>query len=143
MKFWRHYLPDIRKTFKGLLVTQFRNDKELAFAEGNGIRAVPGADYPGLGRDRLYFNMNSGAQAINLAYLGGASEIVLVGYDMKGFAHWHDDHPQPMTNGNYGTYVHNFTRLAKDLEAEGVTVLNATRDTALTQFKRVSLDDIL
>jgi len=118
----------------------------LEYAQQNGILAYQGRDTPGLGRDMLHFNDNSGAQAINLAYLLGATRIILVGYDMQntgGRAHWFGEHPHElMTGGNYAVYVDRFTRLAADLKYEGVEVINCTRETALYQFRRDTLESI-
>lgn len=93
----------------------------------------------------LHYNSNSGAQAINLAYLRGATRIVLVGYDMGwtgGKAHWFGDHPQGLTNGRHQSYVPNFDRLAQDLRAEGVEVINCSRSTNLHQFQRSTLEAV-
>lgn len=93
----------------------------------------------------LHFNANSGAQAINLAYLMGATRIILLGYDMgaTGQSHWFGSHPKGLNNGNYAGYVRNFTKLAADLRYEGVEVINCTRTTALTQFPRAELSSII
>lgn len=48
--------------------------------------------------------LDTGYVAINLAYLAGAKEIILAGFDM-GFrgerSHWHDGHPIPTSESNY------------------------------------------
>jgi len=124
-------------------VTQHHAAGELEYAQENGITAVPGQDRPGLGLDLLHFNSNSGAQAINLAYLYGAKTIILLGYDMQhtnGQKHFFGDHTGPLHNGNHANYVKCFDKLANDLASEGVEVINCTRVTALTQFKRMDLD---
>lgn len=68
----------------------------------------------------------------------GAATIVLLGYDMsaKNGHHFFGSHPQGLTNGNYESFVTRFDQLAKDLRREGVEVINATPDSALTQFKK-------
>lgn len=106
---------------------------------------MEGCGAPGLGRDHIRHGSNSGYQAINLAYLLGAGRIILLGYDMgaTGNTHFFGAHPKPMTSGNYTTFVERFTPLAEDLKREGVEVLNCTPQTALTQFTRASLDDVL
>jgi len=145
-KWWEVHLPAVNETFSGERYTQYRDEKEKQFADENGIIALKGINEKGLGRDRLHFNSNSGAQAINLAYLKGATQIVLLGYDMQqtgGKAHWFGSHPPTLHNGNYSAYVQSFTRLAEDLAAEGVDVVNCTRETALHQFRQAELGDIL
>ena len=87
---------------------------------------------------------NSGYQAIGLAYHYGATKIVLVGYDMKNPGqHWHGDHPHNWGNAlGVDDWVSNFYDLAKDLEIMGVDVVNCTIDTAITAFRRDSLEGV-
>jgi hypothetical protein len=101
----------------------------------------------GLGLDMIHTGGNSGYQALNLAYLWGARKINLLGFDMQrtgGRTHFHGDH-QGLNNpydGMLQQWVKNFEMMARDLKAAGVEVLNATRETALTCFERISIDDI-
>jgi len=41
------------------------------------------------------------------------------------------------------TWLKNFPKLAEDLKAEGVEVINATRDTALECFNKMNLEEAL
>jgi len=90
---------------------------------------------------------NSGHGAIGLAYLFGARRILLVGYDMKrganGEAHHFGDHPKPLTQGVPTSWIRRFDQMAEDAKARGVTIVNCTRDTALTQFPRMDLREAL
>lgn len=145
-KWWDYHLDRVRATFKGKLYTQFRTADEKKWCDSQGLTALRGEHTPGLGRDMLHFNANSGAQAINLAYLLGATRIVLLGYDMGatgGRNHWFGDHPRGFNSGKYENYVSHFNRLASDLEREGVEVINCTRQTNLTQFKRADIEAVL
>lgn len=145
-KWWEVHIEAVKKVFKGDLYTQYRKPDELSFAQEHGITALEGMDGQGLGKDKLHFNSNSGAQAINLAFFKGATRIILLGYDMQntgGKSHWFGDHPKELHNGQYLTFVDRFTRLAQDLKAEGVDVVNCTRETALTQFRRAELSEVL
>lgn len=140
------HIDEVRDTFTGELFTQYRDEKEYQFAIEHGITPVMGVDRAGLGRDRLHFNGNSGAQAINLAYLHGATDIVLLGYDMQntgGQYHWFGKHPQGLANTNYATYQGRFTQLARDLESAGVRVVNCSVETGLTQFQRAPLREVI
>lgn len=87
--------------------------------------------------------MNSGYQAINLAYQFGAAKIILIGYDMQhtgGKTHWHGDHPKGLTNAQgIEGWRKCFTPLAEDLAAIGVDVVNCSNETALTCFRRSTL----
>lgn len=90
--------------------------------------------------------MNSGYQAINLAYHFGVSRIILLGYDMQhteGKRHWFGDHPKSLTNADgIHNWVKGFSLLAKDLEREGVEVINCSPTTALTCFKRAEIESL-
>lgn len=112
-----------------------------------GLEPLVGTDGAGLGRKLAHWGSNSGYQAINLAYLLGASRIILLGYDMQrtgGQAHWFGEHPKGLHQGaNYTAWAPLFHPLAADLKAEGVDVINCSRETALTCFARAALDDVL
>jgi hypothetical protein len=141
-QWWAIHIDDVRKVFRGKLYTQYHTDEGKKEAKRLGIEAIQGAHNKGLGRGMLHFNSNSGAQAINLAYLLGARSIGLLGYDMgaTGRTHFFGEHPKGLQNGNYEKYVPEFNKLAKDLEQEGVEVINCTRKTLLTQFKQQTLE---
>ena len=130
-------------TFKGELWTQ-----DLSTASKYGLNKVDGFRGDGLGKDKIHYGANSGYQAINLAYLFGAKNIILLGFDMKlganKITHWHGNHPMGLTQDSpFKTWLKNFPRLANDLKVEGVEVLNATRSTALDCFNKVKLEDAL
>jgi len=96
---------------------------------------------------RLKTGQNSGYQAINLAYLMGFKKIILLGYDMQitnGKIHWHEPH-KGMNPDEHRLKIwkENYKQLAVELIAASVTVLNATRETALDCFKKVDLEQIL
>lgn len=116
-------------------------------AQKFGLRVVRGREGVGLGRDVIHFGSNSGYQAINLAYLRGATRIVLLGYDMQhtgGAVHFFGDHPEQLHNGpDFNSIIPKFKALAADLAAEGVEVINCTRQTALPYFRRAALEDVL
>lgn len=143
-KWWRHHngVP----TFKGEKWTQVgsHNDQD-AVAQEYCLNTVPGRHEKGLGKGGcIHYGSNSGYQAINLAYMLGATQIILLGYDMSGTGHWFGDHPDPLNaGGDFNRYARNFPSLARDLEAEGVTVYNCSRHTALECFERVDLQDAL
>lgn len=92
---------------------------------------------------------NSGLRAIQLAAKFGANKIVLLGYDCKssgGKKHWHADHGGGMENPNvrkYQMWNVQFIRLSKWMQKHNIEVVNASRDTALTCFPRVRLEEAL
>ena len=149
-KWWNHHkgVPE----FKGEKWTQLEDNKtDHKWIKDHGLNYMPGKHAKGLGHDCLHYGSNSGYQAINLAWLlskGTVSQIVLLGYDMQttgGKKHWFGDHPDGPMNvlSGYDGFIRHFTDLAADLEHEGVDVVNCTRETALTCFRRDSLENVL
>lgn len=107
------------------------------------------------------WNRSTGGCAINVAYLMGAKEIVLIGYDMKAIEekkkhNWHtayDKFYEPGGN-NVGivrpglkqyqmNMVHAFPVIAAELERLGVPCWNTYHDSAITSFPYRSLEDFL
>jgi hypothetical protein len=107
---------------------------------------VLGKREPGLGHDCIHFGSNSGYQAINLAFLWGAKRIVLLGFDCKskgGKPHWFGKHPKELNQTQpYEIWLQYFERLATDLEAAGVEVLNCSPGSAIDSFKRISISEV-
>lgn len=85
---------------------------------------------------------NSGAQAINLAYLAGARRILLVGFDMKpraGKSHWFGEHPRGVARDSpYKAFIAGMSQMASDLAGERVQVLNCSADSALPFWPRLT-----
>ena len=140
---WDRYVAEIKRDFAGELWTQ-----SPKCASKYGLKLWEGQSVQGLGRHKIHFGNNSGYQAINLAYLLGATKIILLGFDMKrtaGKTHFFGDHPyhKPTQGPNdqvMQRWCRNFVQLAADLKFEGVTVYNATRDTVLTAFEQRALE---
>ena len=117
---------------------------------------VSGEPSPGLhcanvvNKDRLIWTGNeigsggnSGFQALNLAFLWGASKVILTGFDCGGVGHWHQDHSKPLHNPGQQTFnrwIRGFNSIADDLPGP---VINASRDTALGCFPRMTIDEAL
>ena len=120
-----------------------KDDEQAQVIARFGLEWKLGSHLPGLGRERLHYGNNSGYQAINLAYLLGATTILLLGYDMQktgGKSHFFGDHPEPLNAGSdYSDWARLFVGLAADLRTEGIAVTNYTRETALTCFPRGAL----
>lgn len=144
---WDHHINDVRKVFHGEQWTQEKlaadkyGLKHIASKKGVGLCRQPGLIYQGGGATGPG---NSGYQAINLAYHFGAKRIILLGFDMKAGqkTHWHERHVVHR-DSPYLTWVIHFRDLAKDLQREGVEVLNATPDSALDCFPKVTIDEAL
>lgn len=108
----------------------------IAGQHGAEFSTVPG---------QINYGSNSGFQAVNLAIQFGASRIVLVGFNMQsvgGKSHFHGDHPKGLRNADPRRFLTYFNQAAKKMPA-GVEVINATPDSLLTCFPKMSLDEAL
>lgn len=115
----------------------------------HGWNLARGAMGVGLGsKGVIHLGGNSGYQAIGLAYAFGARKIVLLGFDMQvgpaGEKHCHPDHPKNMVQMQpFSEWIFKFEPLARDLKAAGIDVVNCSRRTALTCFRRGELEEEL
>jgi hypothetical protein len=89
---------------------------------------------------------HGGYAAINLAVHLGAKRIVLLGYDLaparNGVDHCHAPHP----DGSHLHYEHRraiYKTLMEPLTRLGITILNASRRTAIPDIPRVTLEEAL
>lgn len=114
-------------------------------------------EIPDVKADRLLFEKtgavgaggNSGFQALNLAVQFGASRILLVGFDMhdRGGVHWYGRNTYwRMSNpsqDNFRRWIAAFVTASAQLQARGVEVINASPMSALTGFRKATLDQAL
>lgn len=140
---WRIYGEECRAACAGELWTQDRAAVHLH----ERMRWVESAHLPGLSKKPgvIHQGMNTGYQAIGLAHLTEATRLVLLGFDMRG-GHWHGAHAKPLSNPTppmFELWLGLFPRLAQDLRAAGVDVVNCTRSTALTAFRLGVLEEEL
>lgn len=108
----------------------------------DSVRVVGFTGQVGLETDPagLKHGSNSGYQAINLAYHLGATNILLLGYDMRcqgATSHWHDGPRLPA--GYFQTVLQShmlplFPTLVEPLRQHGIQVLNCTPGSALECF---------
>lgn len=154
LKWWRVHIDAVRASgFAGQKVSQYTfndgNDELYLQLTDLGVWPMPGAHNAGLGYERIHYNSNSGAQAINLAWLlaGGELEhVALLGLDMSwdkaqgNKKHFFGDHPTGLHDGNHASFIPRFDLLAADLAAMGVEVTNCSRRTELTQFPRGTIE---
>lgn len=144
LSWWDVYAEEVFRTFEG----QPWSQTEIACRRYN-LAQVRGEVGPGLSRVQGVVRQggNSGYQAIGLAFDQGAERIVLLGFDMQdtgGRTHWHGDHPEGLRNASpFASWIGKFGQLAVDLQREGVVVINATRQTALSCFERMPLEKAL
>lgn len=141
--FWKVYIAEIRKAFKGKLWTQ-----DKAAAERWQLNKVRGLERDGVSAidGTIHNNGNSGAQAINLAYIWGFRRIILLGFDMalgpNGERHHHADHPHPLVQGQcFDEWLHKMKKVALDLHRFGIDVVNCSPGSAMRCFPTGVLED--
>lgn len=130
-KWWREYGPEC--TFAGERYSMVQE-------AWPGVMTTPVKDASG---------GNSGGGAMLLAKWFGAKRIILLGYDCKvgtdGRRHWHGAHTQrreKLTDaGSLDKWPRQFAKIARRFD--GIEVLNASRDTDLDVWPRVTLEEAL
>lgn len=142
-KWWDTWFDAVRKVcFSEFWTINERASKVFGI---NYIRSEAGGGLSGL-KNTIRQGGNSGFQALSLALNFGASEVVLVGYDMQftgNRTHWHGDHPQSLGNPvrrKFLDWIARFEQLQKECS---VPIVNCSRQTALTCFERADLSDVL
>lgn len=93
---------------------------------------------------------NSGFQALNLAIQFGANRILLVGFDAQGTygnEHWYGRNTAMGMNNpdenNYRRWRRAFGEVSGEIAARGVEVINTSLDSAITCFKKQSIEETL
>lgn len=99
-------------------------------------------------KDTLGWNHNTGAAAINLAFLLGAKRIFLLGFDMTadptGQTHWHNWRGGPTPPSSYVRFISSMAGMAAGLKGKGIEVLNVSDGTSkLPYFPMIGFKDFL
>lgn len=104
----------------------------------------------GLSRDpkRLVTGRNSGFQALNLAVLAGATEVLLLGFDALAprngeESHWFGEHPRPTPMAAYEEYRRAFSAAESEIRAAGVRVVNCSPGSVINSFEKQPLEQAL
>lgn len=112
----------------------------LRFKRGRGLSQSP---------DMLY-GLNSGFAALNLAFLAGAKDIRLIGFDFKFSAdqpHWHEEHPwfRQKNDQQIRKWAKDFDNTVAQLETHGVEVTNyvGPGGSEITAYPTRPLEDLL
>lgn len=141
-RWWNVYGREVNRKFRGELWAGDPRMRDrtnvIEVVDGSGLSTNP---------RRVYNGWNGGNHAIGLVYHWSPAKIVLLGYDMQktdGKLHHHGKHDGSLPNlGTMDEWVRRMTPLAMDLLDRGVRVINASRETALTCFDRMSLEAAL
>lgn len=124
---WNMYGKDAVESFKGERTAP--------------LRGIPTAKFR-----QFDHGKNSGLGAIALAVSRGAKRVILIGYDgqyaQDGRRHHHGDHPKGLGNaGSVARWPREFDRAARRFA--GIEIINCSRETALTCWPRMSLEQAL
>lgn len=134
---WRYYGPKIA-WFKGKRVSRSYRSHDVEQWRGKWKRT----------------GGNSGHMAIQYTVDHGATQVAIIGFDQQktdGKAHCHADHPRyvggqctNMANaGGIAAWPKAMEATAKDLRERHVEVINLSRETALTCFPRLSVEQFV
>lgn len=89
---------------------------------------------------------DSGTSAINLAMLFGATEIVLLGFDMGGGRWFAGEHPHPVPTipeSDFARHMAPLPALAQDAVAKGIRIVNCSPTSRVICFERQPLETFL
>ena len=142
--------------FSGLKVTSHERPSKAKYAKEN-IKYLPKNPKWGKGispnPSTVSWNGNSGAAAISVAVHTGVKRIILVGFDMKlnenYKQHWHglygtagrkDGNPRGLP---FHRHLLGFKAIHRDSLIRGVEILNACPGSAITQFRKVTVKELL
>ncbi len=141
--FWNEHREELRDHAGELWTT----NREAAHV--HGLHHIAGHACGGISPRPNHIAMggNSGYQAVALAIHFGAARVILLGYDMRHDGkrtHWHGNH---VRLGNpaatrFGEWRRHFDTLKRQMPA-GLSVINATPDSALRMFPMMNLRDAL
>jgi hypothetical protein len=114
-------------------------------------------------RDRVAWNNNSGAAAINVARHFGVKRIVLLGFDMcldeKGTSHYHGCHYEKISGpkdpkGNpkklpkrkklpFSRHLKGFPKIAADAKHMGIEIVNASPNSTIDVFPKIPVKELI
>jgi hypothetical protein len=141
--------------FPGLKITCCKRFTKKGKEQMEGIKHLQkdGKHRLGLSPDKqkVGWNSNSGAAAINVAVHFGVKRIILLGFDMNlddnGVSHWHGSHGAQNDKKRkappFNRHLRGFPSIAKDAQALGVEIINANPNSAIDVFPKVALKEIL
>jgi hypothetical protein len=139
---YHDYVPE----FAGERWTQQKGPSGWArHAMAQGLRVIQSAASPGVSTDPalIHTGSNSAFQALNLAVLGGARRVLLLGCDMTG-AHWFGRHPPELRRPSpYDRFRAAFERAAPQLQGLGVEVINCSPISTIQAYPRMPLPEAL
>jgi hypothetical protein len=103
--------------------------------------------HDGVHVDGLGWNDNTGASAVNLALLLGASRVFLLGFDMKlskdGQNNWHPNNIDKPNKDSFPKFLEGFRKVQKSMNIKfpDVKVFNITDDSDLDLYPKLPVED--
>lgn len=139
-RWWKHHQTALLANFQGQLVTSTADHTTVKHPRLHRLQREYKAP---LSKDpQKVAGYDSGTQSVNYAYLCGAREIVLFGFDMtyvNGESHWHSDHVWATTQKRYEVqFAPRLANMALELNRLGIRLTRAT-EPGLPSIKHVAL----
>lgn len=147
--FFLKWKPKLEKS-KSLMVSCAPNTAKfdwVKYLERDGNKPKGITELP----NKVSWNANSGAAAINVAVHAGAKRIFLLGFDMKLAddykQHYHGEYlgekrqiRSDRKNLPFHKHLPGFAQIKFDADALGVMIYNVNIDSAIKEFPKVTLD---
>lgn len=104
---------------------------------------------------KISWNANSGAAAINVAVHFGVKKIYLLGFDMfltEHNQHWHNQYRTEQIEKErsnkgvklpFNRHLKGFSLIKKDADKLGVEIINVSPNSKIKEFPKTSMEDIL
>lgn len=152
--FWKDRKDDIL-TFPNLKVTcsKTRHPDIKTLGKSRNSKLKGWERYYGLSdirvRNAVRWNLNSGTAAIDLAVKFGAKQIILLGFDMNysnGHRHFHREYRTVREKSalkSMERHLACFPFVAEDAKRLGVEILNCSPESAIKEFPRMPLKEVL
>lgn len=148
--FFRSYLVDIL-SFHNIKATCCNHLARHLLPQSRNIKRLKRDMRPGLSdkADTICWNDNSGGAAIDFAVHAGVKRILLLGFDMKyvdNRTHWHEGFETYQKEYNPATYrkfLRRFPVIAQAAKRRGIEILNVSQDSAIKEFSKVELKEVL
>jgi len=142
-KWWDYHHDQVAfRAFRNPVFTNHRKMRDVL-----GVIHAP-REESGFHRCALGWNGNTGASAINLALVLGASRVFLIGFDMTssdtGETNWHSNPLDKITEIHYERYKRQMAMSISTIYANWpeVEVINLNVDSAMDLFPKVSWDQV-
>lgn len=91
----------------------------------------------------LIYGSNSVHHILTVIHHTGAKRVILLGVDMQGTSHWHEEWPEGGVSADFPPLRREMETLVEPLAEAGVAVVNASPGSALNCWPAVELAQAL